>query len=84
MTRANQKKINVKNNLKQNNQTFFPEKFEPQGYQHFSQEALGSLRNLIIGSGIQNTAKPNKLLAVMTVCRHDFNNGSWHTCYNLV
>ena len=36
MTRANQKKINVKNNLKQNNQTFFPEKFEAKGYQHFS------------------------------------------------
>ena len=25
-----------------------------------------------IGSGIQNTGKPNKLLHVMTLCRHDF------------
>ena len=46
--------------------------------QKISKFQLGSvrkLRNLIIGSGIQNTAKPNKLLAAMTVCRHDFNNG---------
>ena len=28
-----------------------------------------------IGSGIQNTGKPNKLLSVMTVCRHGFHNG---------
>ena len=28
-----------------------------------------------IGSGIQNTVKPNKLLSVMTVCRHGFHNG---------
>ena len=29
-----------------------------------------------IGSGTQNTIKPNKLLSVMTVCRHDFYNGA--------
>ena len=28
-----------------------------------------------IGTGIQNTGKPKKLLSAMTVCRHDFNNG---------
>ena len=28
-----------------------------------------------IGSGIQNTGKPNKVLSVMTVCRHGFHNG---------
>ena len=28
-----------------------------------------------IGSGSQNTGKPNKLLSVMTVCRNGFHNG---------
>ena len=28
-----------------------------------------------IGHGIQNTNKPNKLLSVMPVCRHDSQNG---------
>ena len=28
-----------------------------------------------IGSGIENIGKPKKLLSVMTVCRHGFNNG---------
>ena len=28
-----------------------------------------------IGSGIQSTVKPNKLLSVITVCRHGFHNG---------
>ena len=28
-----------------------------------------------IGSGIQNTGKPNKLLSDITVCRHGFHNG---------
>ena len=27
------------------------------------------------GSGIQNNSKPNKLLSVMVVGRHDFHNG---------
>ena len=27
------------------------------------------------GSGIQNNVKPNKLLSVMNVCRHGFENG---------
>ena len=29
-----------------------------------------------IGSGIQNTGKPNKLLSVMTMCKHGFHNGA--------
>ena len=29
-----------------------------------------------IGSGIQNTGKPNKLLSLMTVYRHDFHDGA--------
>ena len=29
-----------------------------------------------IGSGIQNTRKPNKLLSLMTVCRYDFHDGA--------
>ena len=29
-----------------------------------------------LGSGIQNTGKLNKLLSVMTVCRHDFHDGA--------
>ena len=28
-----------------------------------------------IGSGIQNTGKPNKVLSVMAVCRYGFHNG---------
>ena len=28
-----------------------------------------------LGSGIQNTGKPNKLLSVTTVCRNGFQNG---------
>ena len=36
-----------------------------------------------IGSGIQNTGKLNKLLSVMNVCRHGFQNGVMATCYNL-
>ena len=28
-----------------------------------------------LGSGIQNTGKPNKPLSLMTVCRHDFHDG---------
>ena len=27
-----------------------------------------------LGSGIQNTGKPNNLLSLMTVCRHDFHD----------
>ena len=37
-----------------------------------------------MGSGIQNTGKPNKLLYVITVYRHGFHNGVMHTCYNFV
>ena len=28
-----------------------------------------------IDSGIQTTVKPNKILSVMTMCRHGFHNG---------
>ena len=28
-----------------------------------------------IGSGIQNTGKPNELLSVMALCRYSFHNG---------
>ena len=34
------------------------------------------------GSGIQNTVKPNKLLSVMNMCRHGFENGV--IPYNLI
>ena len=37
-----------------------------------------------IGSGIQNTGKPNKLLSVMTVSRHGFHNGVMTYMLNLV
>ena len=57
-------------------------KQKPSKFQYY---VVRKLRNLIythpviypkcIGSRIQNTGKPNKILSVMTVCRHGFHNG---------
>ena len=84
--RSNQKKINVKIDLKQIKSNFFSRKIWNKSCQNFS-TVVRKLRNSIyylnacythpiiypkcIGSGIENNGKPNKLLSVMTVCRHN-------------
>ena len=78
----------MKNELKQTKSNFFYRKNlkqMPSQFQCYVVRKLGKLINylndcyliniLSYTQNAQNTGKPNKLLSVITVCRHDFHNG---------